>query len=282
MFEQVAAVGESRLAQAVAALAAVERRTGVRREATRLRLVASGGSPVAAAAGGAPAELRGPAGRDQTRPGQPHAGLPEGQWPVTPTLAKLLPERALIAGQVLAVQGSTSLLLSLLAAASTHGAWTCFVGAPRLGLLAASDAGLALERVTVVPEPGVSSATVVAALLDGIDLVVIGPRCPLLESDRRRLMARARERGALIAALGPWTGAHVTLVAERGTWTGVEAGGGWLRHRHLTVTRSGRGAAAWPQRFDIEVPVCQPPRPLTAPAATASREATPARLRLAS
>ncbi|WP_242607862.1 hypothetical protein [Xylanimonas ulmi] len=195
-----------------------------------------------------------------------------------PALAALLPGGTLPAGGALAVQGSTSLLLGLLAAASRDGAWVAFVGAPAVGMLAAADAGLALERVALVPDPGPDAPTVVAALLDGVDVVVVGPRVTLLDADRRRLAARARERGSLLASTTPWPGAHVTLDARGGAWWGADDGAGWLRRRTLSVLRTGRGAAARPVGLDVEVPVTgatPPPRADPRPSARPAEATSP-------
>ena len=197
----------------------------------------------------------------------------ERHLPVHPDLAGLLPGGVLPAGGVLAVLGSTSLLLGLLGTASKEGAWTAFVGAPALGMLAAADAGLELDRVALVPEPGPDAPTVVAALLDGVDVVVLGPQVALLDSDRRRLAARARERGAVLATTSPWPGAHVSLDARGGSWSGVDHGAGWLRRRTLSVLRTGRGAAARPVELDVEVPVVAAavPAGLAVPTGAAAR-----------
>jgi hypothetical protein len=146
------------------------------------------------------------------------------------------------------------LLFGLLAAASAAGAWTAFVGFPDLGLVAASDAGLSLDRVAVVPAPGIDAPTVIAALVDGIDVVALGPSVALLDADRRRLAARVRERGCVLVASGPWAGAQVSLTAQGGAWWGADDGMGWLRRRTLRVRRDGR-AMAGPTELTVEVPV---------------------------
>lgn len=199
--------------RALSALRAVETRTGVRAPAPALR--------------------PGPGGTVR---------------PVAPEVAHLLPDGGLAAGTTVVVSGSTTLLLALLAAPSRAGAWTVFTGHPELGLAAAADAGCELDRILCVPDPGGDAPAVLAALLDGMDLVVVGPRTALLDSDRRRLTARARERGAvlLVAQDVPWPGAHVVLAAGPGTWEGVEHGAGHLRRRTLTVYRTGRGSSARP------------------------------------
>ncbi|MEU2201742.1 hypothetical protein [Isoptericola sp. NPDC019482] len=200
-----------------------------------------------------------PVERPVPHPGQRLGGRgtePGGRLlPVHPGLAGLLPDGGLTAGTVLAVRGSTTLLLALLAEASRSGAWVALVGAPSVGMLAAADAGIALGRTVLVPAPGPDAPAALAALLDGMDVVVVGPGATLLDGDRRRLAARARERGAVLVAQAVWPGAHVTLDARGGTWSGVDHGAGWLRRRTLRVRRTGRGAAARPLEVEVDVPL---------------------------
>jgi hypothetical protein len=251
-----AAGGGERMALALAALVAAEQRTGVRRAAA---LVSPVRAPVPSAAPSpVPSAVLAPAAEPvETRRPDPVSSRRDGvpRLPVHPALAALLPGGVLPAGGTLTVQGSTSLLLGLLAAASRAGAWTAFVGAPAVGMLAASDTGMVLERVGLVPAPGPDAPTVIAALLDGIDVVVVGPGAALLDADRRRLAARARERGSVLVSTVRWPGAHVTLDARGGTWWGADRGAGWLRRRTLSVLRTGRGAAARPVEIVVEVPV---------------------------
>src|SRR4051794_3503837 len=89
---------------------------------------------------------------------------------VPPALSPLLPE-GLRRGATTVVNGSTSLVLAMLAHACAGGAWAAVVGQPTVGLLAAAQAGVQLERLAVVPRPGLESPTVLAALLDGVDVV---------------------------------------------------------------------------------------------------------------
>ncbi|WP_415296194.1 hypothetical protein [Cellulosimicrobium sp. SJTW-1] len=183
------------------------------------------------------------------------AGTDERVWPVHDALAPLLPLGALQRGTVLAVRGSTSLLLALVARPSRAGAWTAAVGFPAVGLLAAADAGADLDRVVLVPRPGPDAALAISALVDGLDVVVVGPDAALTDPDRRRLAARARERGALLVAAGTWPGAHVALTVTGGGWSGADRGAGWLRRRTLVVERAGRGGAARPVRLEVELPL---------------------------
>lgn len=179
----------------------------------------------------------------------------ERAWPVHDALAPLLPLGGLQRGTVLAVRGSTSLLLALVARPSRAGAWTAAVGFPAVGLLAAADVGADLDRVVLVPRPGPDAALAIAALVDGLDVVVVGPDAALTDTDRRRLTGRARERGALLVAATAWPGAHVALTVTGGGWSGADRGAGWLRRRTLVVERAGRGGAARPTRVEVELPL---------------------------
>jgi hypothetical protein len=73
-----------------------------------------------------------------------------------------------------------------------------------------------------------------------MDVVVFGPRLAMSDADRRRLAARARERGGVIISAGPWSGAHMRLAVESANWRGLGAGDGRLREREMTVTVSSR------------------------------------------
>ena len=128
-------------------------------------------------------------------------------------LAPLFPGGALARGSVVQVTGSTSVLLALAGAASADGAWCALAALPDVGWRAAAAAGLALDRVAVVPRPGPDAAAVVGALVDGFDVLVVGP-CPALgERDRRLLGSRLRTRGAVLLSTHPWPGAHLVLHA---------------------------------------------------------------------
>lgn len=184
----------------------------------------------------------------------PEPAAVERMLPVAGHLSPLLPSGALDRGTTVVVAGSTSLTLALLAEASRAGAWVALVGLPGLGVLAAHQLGLTLDRVVLVPAPGPDGPTVVAALLDGVDVVVVGPAVALGPADRRRLSARARERSAVLMPTTPWPGAHVVLTAETSRWEGLGRGDGRLRSRHLTVHRTGRGTAAHGRLCEVALP----------------------------
>lgn len=194
----------------------------------------------------------------------PRAGLAEVAQRVRPVvlagerrlavpgpLGEILPGGGLQRGSVVRVEGApgsgaTSLLLSLLAAATAAGEWAAVVdGDGVLGGLAAAEAGVALERLAVVrATPAALYGRVVATLLDGV--AVVGATIPrgFRPADARRLEARARERSAVLVAAGAWpVEAALRLRAEHSSWSGLGPGEGLLVTRVLQVTVSGRGAA---------------------------------------
>jgi hypothetical protein len=188
----------------------------------------------------------------------------EQRLPVLPALVDLLPGGGLRRGSTVSVatagevSGATSLALALVAEASRTGSWVAAVGLPSLGLVAADELGVALERLVLVAAPERDAwGSVVAALVDGFDLVVLhAGRGGVRPADARRLTARARERGAVVLQLGPgWPdGADLALEVTASRWEGLGDGHGHLRARKVRVVRSGRGEAAQPRRVDLWLP----------------------------
>lgn len=166
--------------------------------------------------------------------------------------------------------GGTSLLLALLSAASRSGSWCAVVGVPALGVLAAAESGIALDRLALVPNPGPEWPTVVAALIDGVDVVVTAVPGPVSGSIASRLAARARQRGSVLVPVGRWDGADVTLQIQQGSWEGLGPGRGRLRRRRVTVLARGRGAAARPKEATMWMPGITTPPAVPPPAAVPS------------
>ncbi|MGH3897285.1 MAG: hypothetical protein ACRDTA_03350 [Pseudonocardiaceae bacterium] len=175
-------------------------------------------------------------------------------FPVVEPLATLLPSGGLRRGSVVAVQGSTALLLALLAAATAQGVWAAVVGVGDLGVLAAAEAGVVVRRLALVPHPGPDPALVAAALLDGVGLVALSRADRMPSGARRSLAARARQRGSVLLSLGRWPGADVELSCRAEAWHGTEAGHGRLRIREVVVRVVGRGAAARPRTARLLLP----------------------------
>ena len=180
--------------------------------------------------------------------------------PVRTDLEELFPRRGLKRGSVVGITtssgpGATALALATLVGPSQQGSWTAVVGVPEVGALAAGEAGIDLARCALVPDPGPTWPTVVAALLDAIDVVLLASPPRVRTADARRLSARARERGSVLLVLGRWPeGPDVRLEPVAATWTGLGDGHGALRSRRLEVVAGGRGAAARERRVQVALP----------------------------
>jgi len=205
----------------------------------------------------------------------------EDHLPVLPALTSLLPGEGLRRGTTVGVTGeaaggATSLALALVAAASQAGSWVAAVGLPSLGLVAADELGVALERLVLVAAPERSQwGSVTAALVDGFDCVVVAAHRGVPAAAARRLAARARERGTVLVVLGGgWPErAAVELRIARTRWEGIEPGHGHLRARKVRVLAGGRGDAARPRTVDLWLPAAtggvapvDRPEPTAAPA----------------
>jgi len=171
--------------------------------------------------------------------------------PLTGALGELLPGSGLRRGSVVTVDGMlgagvTSLAFQLAAAATSIGEWAAAVDLDgTLGGWAAAEQGVALERFAVVRRvPPARWTTVVAALLDGVSLVLAESSVASVRvGDARRLLARARERDAVLVIAGPWPAeAALRLHVDGSVWHGLEPGSGLLAHRALDVRVEGRGA----------------------------------------
>ena len=245
-----------RAALARAALARAEQRTGVRRAAAERDWVRTWTEPRPVTTPVTPTPVTPATPADAAVPVSPDPSLPlhGPDLPVAPDVRHLLPGGVLRRGRTVVVTGSRSLLLALLARASADGAWVAVVGLPALGLVAAAEAGVDLDRLALVPDPGLDAPVALAALLDGMDVVVVGPGAALTDADRRRLQARARERGTVLVTATAWPGAHVVLDAAPEGWSGARGGAGWLRRQRVVVERTGR-AGCTPGRFEVELPL---------------------------
>src|SRR5947199_2682567 len=126
----------------------------------------------------------------------------ERTLPVRPALADLLPEGGLRRGSTVAVSGGTSLALALLAGPSQAGSWCAAVGLPSLGLVAAAEVGVVLGRFPLVARPGDEWPAVVAALVDAVDVVLVRLPRHVRTGDARRLVAKTRDRGAVLITTG--------------------------------------------------------------------------------
>ncbi|NNK92600.1 MAG: hypothetical protein HKO87_09225 [Acidimicrobiia bacterium] len=187
--------------------------------------------------------------------------------PVPELFGELLPGRGLQRGWITRVEGGPSaraFAWALLAGVTTSGGWIAAVDVPGIGLAAARDVGVAIERIVVVSSPDAGEwSTVVAALIGAVDVVVFdSPRHRVAPSEHRRLASRARERGSVLLELAT-SSRPVRLESQLQydlafstrplAWEGLGNGHGCLRGRALDVAVSGRrlGGASRSARFEL-------------------------------
>ena len=182
----------------------------------------------------------------------------ERTLPVDPCLVGLLP--ALQRGSTIACGGraGVSLALAIAAAPSREGAWVGVAGLPELGIRAAADMGVALERLVMVTgdPPWVD---VLAAMIDGFDVILVGPgvgqgASRLGTGAVRRLQARAQSRGVVMLTVGvPALGADLQLTADDDHWVGLGQGHGVATGRRVSVELGGRRMPR-PRRATVWLP----------------------------
>lgn len=195
--------------------------------------------------------------------------------PVADPLLPLLPD-GLIRGRSVSCRGiaATSLALALAVEATVAGAWLAVVDVPWLGVEAVAELGIPLERLVRVDlseaaAPGTSGGTgtsgtgsragswadLVAAVLDGFEVVVTRVPHRINAGTLRRVQARVQAREAVLLAVGGpgELVADVSLEASGAVWEGVEDGWGHLRRRRVTVAASGRRIPR-PRRAELWLP----------------------------
>ncbi|MCB0971154.1 MAG: hypothetical protein KDA97_06505 [Acidimicrobiales bacterium] len=192
---------------------------------------------------------------------RPLAASGERTLPVPEAFADLIPQGGLVRGSLVASTGgaATSVALALAGPATAAGSWCAAVGIAHLGLLAAVELGVALERTLLVADPGPHEwAGTVAALLDAVEVVLVQPTHPISPSVQRRLAARARERGSVLIHAGGgdrWASAPDLVVSSGpSSWEGIGVGHGRLRARQVPVEVSGRRRAVRSRRAVLWLP----------------------------
>jgi len=196
---------------------------------------------------------------------RPSSMAGERVLPLVPPLAALVPGGGLRRGSSVAVAGpgATALGLAVLAGASQAGAWVAAVGVPTLGLLAAAELGVDLERVVLVAAPAPEQwGTVVAALAEAFEAVLVRPTHRVRPGDLRRLTTRVRDRGGVLCQLparpGTWPEVpDLTFTVTAARWRGIDPGApgaGRLQARRLSVEVTGRRGADRPRRAELWLP----------------------------
>jgi hypothetical protein len=170
--------------------------------------------------------------------------------PVGDEFVELFGERGLVRGRTLACQGAaaTSTALALVAPAISAGAWMAVIDLPTIGLDAASELGVPLERIVAVTTGGAGEESarrwpdVVAAAADGFDVLLVQVPAGLSASAVRRLAVRLRQRDVITVVLGDPDplACDGVLHTDAPEWSGLGDGHGHLRQRRVVVEASGR------------------------------------------
>jgi len=155
--------------------------------------------------------------------------------------------------------GSTSVALALAASVLDDNRWMAIIGFEEIGLLAASELGVRMDRLLLIATTGQADLVpTAAALVEAVDIIALCPRRRVGLRDARRLTARARERGTVLFHLDGGAGwpeaMHLNITAEPVQWEGLGSGHGHLRQRRLVIAATGRRAAARRRQVSVVLP----------------------------
>ena len=200
-----------------------------------------------------------------------HLGTPvvRAPLPIAPSFAPLFADGGLVRGRTVACTGDAALstALALSASATRLGSWLAVIGVPQLGVGAAIEAGVAIERIVLAQPPRASREWVatVAALVEGFDVLIVAPPTSLSAHDARRLQTRVAARQSVLIVvhlplpLAPHTrlapqvfGADLDVRADTVAWSGIEQGGSHITQRMVHVRVSGRRCAS-PREATIDL-----------------------------
>lgn len=152
--------------------------------------------------------------------------------PTPSALRRVLP--SLRIGGVHAVD-SRSLALRMLAAAIPSGGWSAIVGLADVGVEAAADAGVPVERVVLVPQPGEAWASAVAGFAEVLPVVLAAAPPRLAPAEAARLAARVRGADGCLLVLGDWPQPASRIRTLGTAWGGVDDGLGRIRTARLEL-----------------------------------------------
>lgn len=180
--------------------------------------------------------------------------------PVVDLLREVLPD-GLVRGRTVACGGdaAVSLALHLVAAATQAGSWLALFDDGRVGLLAAHERGVALQRTVLVSPPRDASSwsSALATAVDGFEVVATFPPRGASPADLRRVQARVQARGAVLVLVDPRRRvpaaiADVALATRTRAWHGIDDGTGHLESRDVDVDVAGRRTAR-PHRASLRI-----------------------------
>jgi hypothetical protein len=191
------------------------------------------------------------------------AALPDlrsAALPVGDPLSDVLPD-GLVRGRTVSCSGdaAVSLALHLVAVATQAGSWLALFDNGSVGLLAAHERGIALQRTVLVSPPCDPSSwsSALATAVDGFEVVVAFPPRGASPADLRRVQARVQARSAVLVLVDlrrrvPAPQAAVVLATRTRAGHGIADGAGHLESRDVEVEVAGRRAAR-PRRAVLRV-----------------------------
>lgn len=180
----------------------------------------------------------------------------ERTLPVGAAFRDALPDRGLARGRTFACSGAAawSTAFALVADAVGRGSWVAAVDAPTLGAEAVAELGMPLDRLVRVDARSTASwAEVVAAAVDGFELVVAQVPGGTSTGPVRRAQTRVKARGAVLVLVGECEVADVRLHSSGPVWERAARGDGHLRARRVRLDVGGRRVPR-PQRVDLWLP----------------------------
>ena len=207
---------------------------------------------------GIPAELQ-----EQVQRVAPVVLAAEQLLPVPEIFHTVLPNGGLQRGWTTRVDGGSSaraLAWALLGNITTTGGWIAAVDVPGIGLSAAREVGVAIERVLVVTSPDAAAwSATIGALIGSVDVIVFGaPRHRVQPSEYRRMSSRCRERGTVMIELASSGEGQlqydVAFSVDPVEWQGLGYGHGRLQARGLDVSVSGRRTKGPTRNARFELP----------------------------
>jgi len=196
----------------------------------------------------------------------PVSAAGERTMAVPPALSDLFPEGGLVRGRALACRGAAATWVAMMLAAPSvaGGSWLGVIDVPELGLDAAAESGIPLERIVRIDTGGVPSvwAESVAAACDGFEILLTSlaaVRGRLAPATARKVLTRVRQRAAVLLVVGEHGSLECDGIIEGvdGSWSGLGAGHGHLRQRQLRIAASGRRIPGV-RRCTVELPLGGP------------------------
>ena len=172
--------------------------------------------------------------------------------PVPSELRAMFPEGGLVRGRTVLCSGDAAVAMALrvVSSATQAGSWLGIVGVHNVGVQAASEHGVALQRVVFV-QPASSRTewvNTVAAVADGFDVLMLEVPHGITEADARRVQTRIQARRNALVLIGGTQQSAVQSVFQPDViintattkWYGIERGAGYVQGRDVQVAVSGR------------------------------------------